>query len=162
MGDIGRIASLRIGNIALASPTTTLFGDSAGVFSDNGGQWIGNIGGEILRRFVVYFDYGAKRMILEPTDAVGEKFEADMTGATLAGRDDRQHLLVDFVLAGSPASEAGVAVGDSVIAINGKAVTPETLTEWRKISRRVGDEVELTVRRAGETKTIRFRNRRLV
>ena len=42
----------------------------------------GNIGGAILRRFTVYLDYHAKRMIFEPNATTHDPFESDMSGVT--------------------------------------------------------------------------------
>jgi hypothetical protein len=54
--DIGRVAALKLGRLEIERPITSLQGDSAGVMSGNA-EWIGNIGGDILRRFTVFLDY---------------------------------------------------------------------------------------------------------
>ncbi|MGH9883941.1 MAG: aspartyl protease family protein, partial [bacterium] len=69
MALFGRVAELHIGSVAFENVVASLHGDSAGVFSERG-SWVGNIGGEILRRFTVYFDYAARRMILEPNATI--------------------------------------------------------------------------------------------
>jgi predicted metalloprotease with PDZ domain len=117
------VASLRIGDVELKAPITALCGDSAGVFTANNDAWIGNIGGEILRRFTVIFDYQAKRMTLEPNASVADPFEADMSGLSITAQTGPSHLIVDFVVPSSPASEAGVSAGDSLVTINGISVT---------------------------------------
>jgi len=43
----------------------------------------GNLGGGILRRFKVIFDYPNRRMIVEPNSHFTESFESDMSGMVL-------------------------------------------------------------------------------
>lgn len=59
MSDVGRVAQLKLGVVEIPRPVTALAGGSAGNFSGND-KWIGNIGGDILRRFTVFLDYANK------------------------------------------------------------------------------------------------------
>lgn len=61
----------------LTNVVVALFGDSAGVLSSNS-LWDGDIGADILRRYVVFFDYRANRMIRGPHAGTSEPFEADI------------------------------------------------------------------------------------
>lgn len=61
----GRVTTLSLGRADVPNVEVHLFGDSAGLFSGND-KFVGNVGGDVLRRFVVYFDYQSKVMILEP------------------------------------------------------------------------------------------------
>ena len=58
------------------------------------------------------------------------------------------------VRSGTPAAEAGLQTGDVVTAIDGKAVTSSDELRRRIDSNSPGDEVELTLERDGETKTV--------
>jgi C-terminal processing protease CtpA/Prc len=64
-------------------------------------------------------------------------------------RECRRFLLISSVVVGSPAEAAGVAVGDTVVEVDG--ATPET-TEFRRRLRRLeaGTPIEVIVGRAGE------------
>ena len=159
--DLGRVAGLRIGTIEIPRPTTTLYGDSAGVFSTPG-TWVGNIGGEILRRFNVYLDYKHNRMILEPNSASNEAFESDMSGIGFVMDDSLHTLIVDSVVPDSPASAAGLAPRDTIAAIDGRVANSLELRELRKRLRREGERVTFTIRRGGEPKTVVIVTRRLV
>jgi hypothetical protein len=159
--DVGRIAGLRIGNLEIARPTTTLFGDSAGVFTTPG-TWVGNIGGDILRRFTVFLDYKHNRMILEPHAGTNEAFESDMSGITFVMDDSLRTLIVNAVVPDSPAGDAGIAPRDTITAIDGRAMTTAEYRELRKRLRREGERVSFTIRRGGETKTVVIVTRRLV
>jgi predicted aspartyl protease len=159
--DLGRVAGLRIGNLELSNPTTTLFGDSAGVFSARG-TWVGNIGGEILRRFTVFLDYKHNRMILEPHSGTSEVFEGDMSGIGFVMDDSLRTLIVDNVVPESPASAAGLVPRDTITAIDGRPATALEYRELRKRLKRVGERVSFTTRHGGETKTVVIVTRRLV
>lgn len=161
VGTTGRVAALKIGTIEIASPVTQMYGDAAGVFSGNP-NWVGNIGGEVLRRFTAYFDYDRKRMILEPNAARDEPFESDMSGASFMNSKDATRLLVDFVLPGSAAAEAGLVRGDVILAIGAEPVHARSLLELRARVRREGEVITLTVERDGAARTVTFRTRRII
>lgn len=160
--DIGRVAALDIGSVELQRPITGLFGDSAGVFS-RAGSWVGNIGGAVLRRFTVYFDYQGKRMILEPNAEFGEPFESDMSGASFAMDDSLRTVIVETVAPGTPAAEAGLAAGDTVVSVDGVRADRTVLGELRETKlRRAGERVVMVVRRGGEERRVEFVTRRMV
>jgi hypothetical protein len=159
--DVGRVEALKVGAVEVARPVTSLAGASAGNFSGND-AWIGNIGGDILRRFTVFLDYANKRMILEPHAGTREPFEGDMSGFALLMNDSLSRAWVDYVVPGSAASDAGLAVGDTLVSIDGKPATGAAIREVRKRFRRDGERIVLTVRRAGMTRTVTLVLRRLV
>jgi hypothetical protein len=161
MSETGRVAALTLGGLEVSRPITALFGDSAGVLSGNG-AWIGNIGGEILSRFTVTLDYQHKRMIFEPHAGTNTPFEADMAGAGLILNDSLTAIVVDYLVPGMPAAEAGLMVGDSVMTIDGQPASAALLRETRKRFRRDGERIVLRVKRGEETKEITFTTRRLI
>jgi PDZ domain/Aspartyl protease len=159
--DVGRVAALRLGELELHDVVTALYGDSAGVMSGNG-SWIGNIGGDVLRRFTVFLDYRHKRIILEPHATTSEPFEADMSGVAFTLATGSGRIVVADILRNSPASEAGLAPGDTVVAIDGVAPSEVKLRELRQRLYHEGVEVELTLMRGGAAKTVRLKTRRLI
>lgn len=161
MADVGRVAALQMGPFVLERPVTLLFGDSAGVFSTDS-VWDANVGGEFLRRFRVFFDYGNKRMFLEQQPMMSEPFEGDMSGLKLRAEVTLDHLLVMFVLAASPADEAGLRVSDQIVAVDGQRVTDSTLRELRERLRRPGERVSLTILRGAERRDVTLTTRRLI
>ena len=161
MADIGRVASLKLGAVEVARPVTSLAGDSAGVMSGNS-EWVGNIGGDILRRFTVYLDYAHKRMILEPHAGSDEPFEGDMSGLGLIMNDSLTTAAIDYVVPGTAATEAGLVAGDTLVSIDGQPASAAVIRELRKRLRRDGERVLLTVRRGGEVRTVTLVMRRLV
>ena len=162
VSEVGRVAGLTLGGVTLSEVVTSLVVDSGGVFSQRG-SWVGNIGGDILRRFTVYFDYGAKRMILEPNEATAEPFERDMAGLSTVMNDSLTTIRVEFVLPGSPAAEAGLVRGDEIVSVDGIELATRARAVMRDRFRRAGEHVKIVIRRGGgETKTVEVITRRLV
>jgi hypothetical protein len=161
MADVARIASLNIGGVAIKQPIAFLYGDSAGVFSSNNAG-DGNIGGDILRRFVTYFDYKGRTMILEPNEVTNEPFEADMSGLQLAVNRDGAGFTIDFVVTESPAGDLGMKKGDIVVAIDGKPADAAHLDALRTRFRRAGEHIAITVKRGTTPIVFQIVTRRLV
>lgn len=62
--------------------------------------------------------------------------------------------VVDSIVPGRPAEQAGLLVGDSIVAVNGEVVTRwSDVTE--RIARSAGQELALEVERGGERRTVR-------
>jgi hypothetical protein len=157
-GKIGRVAGVRFGDSVLTSPITAFYGDSAGVFSRD--DFDCNIGGEILRRFTVIFDYGRKEMILEPNSTLRDAFEADMSGA--AFRNHTEGFMVMELMRGGPAEAAGLKEGDLIVGVDGQSARDYGLDALRLRVRREGGEVALRVRRPEGEVVIRIPLKRLV
>jgi hypothetical protein len=159
--DVGRVATLKLGGLEVHNVITSLYGDSAGVMSGNE-NWIGNIGADVLRRFTVFLDYRRHRIILEAHASTNEPFEADMSGVTFTLPGSPGRIVVSDVLRNSPASAAGLAPGDTVIAIDGATPSDARLRDLRERLLHENVEVALTFLRGGEAKTVHLRTRRLI
>jgi predicted aspartyl protease len=161
IADVGRARSFSIGGTTIEHPIITLNGDSAGVFS-NSSLGDGNIGGDILRRFTVLLDYARKHLIFERHAGSEEPFEVDMTGLSFVPARNGEGLTASFVVSGSPAAEAGVAVGDTIVAIGDRPATLEQLDAVRPRMLREGQRLQFTVRRNGKDVRMTIVTRRLV
>jgi C-terminal processing protease CtpA/Prc len=121
------------------------------------------IGGELLQRFKVIFDYAHKRMILEPNAGLAEPFEYDMSGIRLrAEGEDFKTLKVRRVVENSPATEAGLREGDLISAIDGKPTVELSLSQINHMFKQEGKEYLLVINRGEEKKQIKLKLRRLV
>jgi len=112
-----------------------------------------NLGGGILHRFVVTFDYANRTMYLEPIAGLPESEPYDRVGMFVKRAAGSFEVLA--VTAKSPAERAGVKVGDRIVAIGGAPVAADSLPEWRRRFRedKPGTKVPITVERAGKTIT---------
>lgn len=144
-GEVGRIAELGLGDARLRDVVATFpvseHQNLRGVDSLGG-----NLGSDVLRRFNTTFDYSGERLVLVPNRSFEEPFRFDHSGLRLAPGED---LTVEGVIAGSPAEEAGIRVGDVVTHLGGRAVSAEDYGEIQSTLRGRG-EVRLTLRRGEE------------
>jgi hypothetical protein len=105
----------------------------------------GILGTGVLARFVVCLDYAGERVILEPSSLFEEGLHEDMTGLSL--RICEGMLIVDGVIEGSAAEEAGVLPGDTLVSIEGLPVDGASFTELK----------DLLPEKEGETFTVGVR-----
>jgi PDZ domain/Aspartyl protease len=160
-GGLARLDGLALGPVALERPVVVLSRDTSGVLARD--DLSGILGGPILERFTVIFDYARKRMILEPGSDAGRPMEYDMSGLFLVARPPAFDLFeVKSVLPGSPADRAGLARGDRVTRVGSKRTSELSLEELRGRLERPGERVTLTVERDGKEREVSFETRRLV
>jgi len=158
-GDIGRLATLSIGASRFERPVVIFSRDTVGVFA--GGDPDGIVGGELLRRSRVTFDYPHGRIILEPY-ASPPAFEYDMSGLFLvAGGEAYQHIVARSVTQGTPAADAGLKPDDEIVAIDGRRSPRLALEEARRILRSPGTH-RLEMLRGGRRWQVTLVTRRLV
>ena len=122
-----RLGSLQLGDLHIDGIAADLFVGDKGAFAnpDIGG----NLGGGVLRRFTVAFDYANRRMYLKPNAHVNEFDNFDRSGLWLLSDGDA--LKVADVAAGSAGDQAGLRAGDRITAIDGQAVAQHALPHWR-------------------------------
>lgn len=155
---VGRLHSLSLGRFRIPEPVYTV---ALGGRFPRGGSCRGILGGGILRRFVVHLDYAEKRCVIWPGPYVAEREPYDQAG--LSFLTDGLRLLVDFVLRGSPAEEAGIRVGDEILALDGSPISANDLVEILDHFQRPDHrQCSLTVGRAGQLLDLSIALRELV
>jgi hypothetical protein len=160
-GDVGRLDWLQIGDVRYRSPTAVFSRDTSGVFASRDEDGI--VGGELLRRCKVTFDYPHRRLMLEPYPHALEGFDYDMSGMFLVARGvDFASKTVQSVADGTPASEAGVRKDDEIIAVDHVATTDMRLDEVRELFLRAGVTHQLDLRRGADSLSVKLTTRRLV
>jgi predicted aspartyl protease len=158
---VTRLDRVRLGSIdfekvvANLTPTT----DDAGI----GGETVGLLGGEVLRRFKVIVDYTRSQVTLEPNQSFAEPFEFDMSGMSLAAQGaDLREYRVRSVVGGTPAERAGIAAGDIVVSIDDRPARDMTLTEVRRLLKQPDRVVVLELKRSVQLIRVRMQTHRLV
>ena len=150
-GYVMRGASLMLGPVEVKDVVTTLNSQAKGAFAADNFQ--GNIGGGVLKRFVVTFDYEHQTMYLKPLPGpVADVGTFDRAGMwfNIAG----DHFKVADVTSGGPADAAGIKGGDAILAIDGKPAGGIALYDLRRRLRSepTGTVVHFSIGRAGATR----------
>jgi hypothetical protein len=164
----GRLKSVSFGNLTLKAPLAAMPVPDAAETTDPvqamvGQVSLGNIGGEMLRRFNVVFDYPNKEMILEPGCEFKKPMEHDMCGVFIIDQlEPARGFWVMAVTPGSPAEAAGIKPGDLITGIDGKAPGSITLTQARDLLRRHGKKVALSIMRDGQQMEMNVRLKRMI
>ena len=148
-GRLARGGRLALGGLHVDAPVLRLPIDNGGALAIR--HVAGNIGGEILRRFVVSFDYARGVVHLAPNAEAGQPFEVDRSGLWI--NRHAQGAVVGAVMAGGPADAAGVQVDDVIAAVDGASASTIGLDALRRLlaNSPVGTRVVFDLRR-GETR----------
>jgi len=153
-----RLAGMALGPFRLDGPIAAVPTKSSGVLATPG--LAGLLGGEVLNRFTVTWDYQRGQMWLVPNDRLHRRFEADASGLHLIARGTSlDEIYVDQVLAGSPADRAGLRAGDRIKAAEGKS---PRLWELGKLLMRSGSVVRLTIARDNAERQVQLPLRALL
>jgi len=147
--NVGKVSRLKLGGVSFEDINA-------------GAGGVALVGGEILRRFTVIFDFAHSRMILEPNRHLKDAFLFDASGVTLRLVPESGDFSVHSVLQGSPASEAGLREGDRIQSIDGLSSEHFTLPQVQTMFLRVGAEHHLTVRRGNQLLEFNIKLRKLL
>jgi len=152
---------LTLGDVKIESPLTSISADRGGAGASP--AFPNNVGGGILKRFVVTLDYDHNTLYLKAI------------GGPIADLDtfDRSGLWINEVDGGfkifdvaknSPAEQAGLVKDDVITAVNGAAASSLKLYDVRRMFRDEppGTAVRLDVQRGDETNSVTFTLRDLI
>jgi S1-C subfamily serine protease len=112
----------------------------------------GNIGGGILKRFVVTFDYAKHVMYLKPLPKpVADLDTYDRAGMWINAAKGGMEVM--DVTANGPAAQAGIEAGDMITRVNGKPAASIPVYELRRMLRdqSPGTVVHFEIARGGQT-----------
>ena len=156
-----RVESFGLGKYRLMNPIVKLSKARQGDYSSR--RYDGLLGGEVFRRFKLTVDLQRRRVIFTPNSSLNNPFEADMSGLELvADGDDLGTYVIDDLEPGTPATEAGIKGGETLMAINGRPASEFSLEEIRRMFMYDGREYDLTLKRDAETIHVKLKLRRLV
>ena len=127
-GRLARGGRLALGTVVVDAPVLRL------PIADGGALAIrhvaGNIGGEILRRFVVTFDYARRVVHLVAGESAARPFDVDRSGLWI--NRHAHGAIVGAVMAASPADTAGLRVDDVIVAVAGEPASAIGLDALRR------------------------------
>ena len=158
---VGRVPNVQLGRFTFKNPIAIFFQDKKGVIASP--EFDGVIGGEILRRFKVIYDYSRQQMILESNRYISEPEEYDMSGMLLiVEAGDFKTFKVKQIIEGSAATMAGLREGDIISAVDGKSASNLTLEQVRQMFKQKGRSYRLTVERGEQNIQIKIKLKRLI
>jgi predicted aspartyl protease len=124
----------------------------------------GLIGGGILSRFDVIFDFPHNKMYLKKNESFNDPFTRDRSGLhiELQGNSFNQFIIAD-VINGSPADVAGIQTGDLILRCNGRPFSRLSLDDLTSTLQSEPETlVKLTLLRNDEEVDVRFRLKDLI
>lgn len=163
-GRFARAGWMMMGNYRLDNIITSFTDEYLPGNTTNKPNRHGTIGAGSLARFRVTFDYTRERMILQKGNKFREPFEYNMSGITFRTIGAGFNVFeISDIISGSPADEAGMEVGDILLAIDNKSTFSMTLGEInRLLSSNEGLKVNLHISRSGKSELIQIRLRKLI
>jgi predicted aspartyl protease len=163
MGRLGRIGSIGIGDYVLKDVIAS-FPKPGNYVDPLFYNRHGTMGGELLSRFRVIFDYSTESLYLRRNPHFRRGFEFDMSGVEVMAIGPK---LQEFVVINlhelSPAQEAGLKVGDKIQYINGIKSDNLKLNQFfRLFHSKPGRTIRMIVNRNGQEHKIKFKLKRFI
>ncbi len=151
-GRMARISLLQIGKYSIPNMISS-FPDQKSYFDTlRTGATVyrnGSIGGEVLSRFQVIFDFPREKIYIKSNGSLRKRFYYNMSGLTLKAMGETLH---DFeiveVRQNSSAKQSDIRVGDRVIAVNNAPTSTMDLSEVNNyFDTRPGKKITLLILR---------------
>ena len=164
LGYIGRISSLQLAETEMRSIITSFQDLSVVLAQDSITNRNGLLGNQLLARFEVILDYVNGTMYLKPMKNAEKRFKMDRSGLIIfAQGPELDQFVVQGMIEGSPAAEAGLEVGDVIIRLQGLTGKSYSLDRLTKVlQKRAGKKIKIVVRRDDEKLRFKFRLRDLI
>jgi membrane-associated protease RseP (regulator of RpoE activity) len=145
--------ALVLGGQTIAAPVVLLSTTAKGADAD--ASMSGNIGGGVLKRFVVTLDYEHNTMYLKPTVVPVTDLDTFDRSGVWFNQNEAGYSVVN-VTKGGPSDQAGLKVDDQIVAVDGKPATSLPVYQLRERLRNEapGTVIHFTVKRGGETKDV--------
>lgn len=153
-----RISGLQFGPYVLRRPVAIMPRDARGLLASPGVDAL--IGGEILSRFTLTFDYQNQRILFKPIEHFADAFAADASGLSLRVNSATSGSVeIENVEPHSAAATAGLQKGDVISTIDGHSASEFDLDKIRKMLQQAGRGIQLTIDREGKTLSVNLKLR---
>ena len=155
-----RVGDMSFGAWRIPHPLVNLNFAAQGAFAS--ALDAGNIGYEILRKFVFTLDYEHRRILLQKSSDFGKAIDYNRSGMTLH-RAESGAVEVETVSPHTPAAEVGLTPGDIILSINTDSPNDKALYELESLlSGTAGTSIRIEYRRGGKSQATQFRLRELL
>jgi C-terminal processing protease CtpA/Prc len=112
----------------------------------------GTLGGEVLSRFTVVFNFPKEEVYLKRNDAFKKQFHYNLSGITVKAKGAKLNVYeITKVRQKSPGDKAGLLEGDEIISVNGIGAEYLDLNIVNAyLNRKPGKKIRLEIRREGQ------------
>lgn len=110
----------------------------------------GLLGNDLLRRFNMIINYPNREIHLSPNSHINENFDYAYTGLGMYYMDGK--IIIEDVIAGSPADKGHFIKGDEIISVNKNF--SNNLQAYKQILQRPFESIKIIVRRNGSLKEL--------
>ncbi len=160
-GKIGRMRSITIGKYQVTNLITNFPDDYAYSDTLRKNRYTfrnGSIGGDLLSRFTIIFDYPSGKIYLKKNSLFKKGFYFNLSGLTLRATGARlRDYEISDVRENTTAQKAGILRGDQLIAINGILVKEYELNYVNNfMNYKPGKKVRLEILRNGKKLRLEF------
>ncbi len=154
-GKISRTKSLKFGKYELNDLITSFPDDYAyrdSVGSKNFSPRNGSVGGDLLSRFTVIFNFPGEMMYIKKNPSFKKKFYYSLSGITLRAKGPKlREYEISDVRTNTTAAAAGLKVGDVIISVNGVSVADYELSYVNNFfNSKPGRKIKVEILRNGE------------
>lgn len=158
---LARLKEFELGPYAVPGPIAVFARGRS--LADRDPRLAGEIGGEMLRRFVTTFDYPHQQIIFDPSSDFRMDEIEDMSGIVIvAGGPDLKRFEVVQVWSGTPGAEAKIQKGDVIAGINDEAAADMSLAEIRRLFRQPATRYKILIERGNQTLTANLQMKSLL
>lgn len=163
-GFIGRIEKCQIGSFGFEDLLISVPLSGAYTKAIKRGSRHGTIGGDVLTRFHVIFDYSDEKIYLTKGRFYKAPFEFNMSGMSVVSDGEKLDILmVSRIKRNTPAYLAGIQEGDRILRINGMTLKNANISEIQMLLRkRDGYKIRVKIERGKEKIKMQFRLKRLI
>jgi hypothetical protein len=119
----------------------------------------GSIGGEVLSRFTITFNFPQERLYMKKNSGYKKDFYFNLSGLTVRAKGSRlKNFEVADVRENSAGFKAGVKLGDRILSVNGMPASELDLSLINAyLNNKPGKKITLQIERAGKKEKIEFR-----
>jgi hypothetical protein len=119
-----RARSFTLGGATMHAPPVTVSDATAGSFASR--SVAGNIGLRVISRYDITFDLRGARVVLSPNSIFSAPYVVDRSGLSL-DQPEPATFAVLSVVPDSPAAQAGLTTGATIVAVNGISIAAARL-----------------------------------
>lgn len=157
-GFVGKIYSMTFDTFLLPGVITHFLKIQTSIGRTESQYKDGLIGNQIMDKFTLILDYKREKLFIKPRKNYKQVLDYDKSGMlVISGGAGLQRYYVAYIVANTPASEAGILENDQILKVNGWSVEFFSLVKINSMLQgKSGKKIRLTVLRDGKKMKFSF------